>query len=68
MASHLEDPGGYSPAQAQLSARLAVETVDSLVHRWVVDLQGQTMPEQQLTAALATMSTRYLESLPGAEA
>lgn len=44
-----------------LSARLMVDAVDALTHRWIVDAQGTPLPAGRLAAELKTMLGSYLE-------
>lgn len=46
----------------QLSARLIVDVLDALTHRWVVDGAGEPVPVDQLSSELTHMLTRYLDS------
>ncbi|MEE4384255.1 MAG: hypothetical protein V2J02_19820, partial [Pseudomonadales bacterium] len=47
------------PAPA-LTARLLVDTVDAVVHRWYVDEAGAALPASALTAELERMLGGYL--------
>lgn len=49
-----------SVSSPQLSARLVVDTVDTLTHRWIVDADGTPMPRDQLRDALITMLIHYV--------
>ncbi|MDB4989257.1 MAG: Transcriptional regulator, TetR family protein [Myxococcaceae bacterium] len=46
----------------QLSARLIVDTLDALTHRWVVDAAGEPLPVDELAGELTHMLARYLDS------
>jgi AcrR family transcriptional regulator len=46
----------------ELVARLIVETVDALTHRWILDPSGEPVPVDQLCAELTRMLDAYLLS------
>lgn len=45
---------------AGLSARLVVELVEALTHRWIVDADGAPIAADRMTDELATLVTGYL--------
>lgn len=44
----------------ELSARLVIETVDSLTHRWIIDSAGEPMSSKELRDALVSMLTKHV--------
>ena len=49
-----------SVSSPPLSARLVVDTVDTLTHRWIVDADNTPMPSDHLRDALIAMLTQYV--------
>jgi AcrR family transcriptional regulator len=54
--------GGLVPAPA-VTARLLVDTIDAVVHRWYVDAAGTPLPAEVLTAELQRMLGGYLAAI-----
>jgi len=45
-----------------LAARLCVDAVDALTHRWIIDGDGTPLPAERLEDELVTMLVAYLKS------
>ena len=56
LSSHPESRVGR-PA---LAARLLVETLDALTHRWILEPSGEPVPVSQLAEELTGMLTAYV--------
>lgn len=48
-------------SSVELAARLVVDAVEALTHRWALDEAGQPVPKERLRAELVHMLTAYLE-------